>query len=503
MRIRTIFGLLAAGILFVYCGGDKGVESTPKSKIEGSVTFTGAWPEAAEEVRVVVGTEFPITSFDDLNQSAPINSDGSVSYSIEVDNGTYAFVGVAWRPAGGSWGLAGVCGVYTADANFLTPAKVTVSADSPTASGINISVNRSNAKKLTGSQVVGTIQLQGAWPTEYSSAVMITSSKDLVSEPFSLLDLNLGTAIERGATEADYMVDTPAGSIQTIGVAFLDANGRLSQDAVYFAQNNGGLVINEQTIGDNQTVTGPDFAVKLGSVTSGIKGTVSFVGDWPAKVEEVRLITAKVFPPAMDELIIGEEISADAVNHKYTFYLEPGTYKVMGVVWRAEGTEWDLMSICGAYFAGEDSLAPSEVIVPHGESFVEDINIVVDRSKARKVTETYIQGNITFNGTWPQGFSEARVITTTRFQIFPPILPTMLDLAFSDPIPVGTESASYSMRAFPGTFAAIGVIFLKGEEEMTIDDILYSLDVGGLELTPFDVAENTTVSDKNFNIVFP
>ena len=115
-------------------------------------------------------------------------------------------------------------------------------------------------------------------------------------------------------------------------------------------------------------------------------------------------------------------------------------------------------------------------------------------------TQIHLSPQLT--GVWPEGASEARVIATTKFQIFPPILPTMLDLAFSAPIPAGSESASYAMRAFPGTFAALGVIFLKEEGEMTIDDILYSLDVGGLDLTPFDVAENTTESDKNFDIIF-
>jgi hypothetical protein len=298
------------------------------------------------------------------------------------------------------------------------------------------------------------------------------------------------------------VIQTPTGTNRTIGIAFLDNNGRLTQEAVYFAQNNGGLVVNEQIIDANDIITGPTFEMTLGSVTSGIQGTVSFIGSWPDDVEEVRLITAKVFPPSLDELIIGEEIAPDVANHKYTFYLEPDIYKVVGVVWRAQGTEWDLMSICGAYFAGEDSLAPSEVRIPDAETIIQDINIVVNRSKARKITETYIQGNLSFNGTWPAQFTEARVIATTKFQIFPPILPTMLDLAFSDPIPAGTDAAEYKMRAFPGTFAAIGVIFLKGEEQLTIDDILYSLDVDGLSLEPFDVAENAVVSNQDFNITF-
>jgi hypothetical protein len=176
---------------------------------------------------------------------------------------------------------------------------------------------------------------------------------------------------------------------------------------------------------------------------------------------------------------------------------------MMGVAWRAEGTEWDILSICGAYFAGEDSLAPSDIVIPNEDSVIENINIVVNRSKARKVSETYIQGNVTFNGTWPEQFTEARVVATTKFQIFPTELPTMLDLAFSPTIEVASTSVEYNIKAFPGTFAAIGVIFLNEEQTLTIDDILYSLDVGGLNLEPFEVVENTTVDGPDFEIQFP
>ncbi len=505
MNAKHFLGLLVVGLLLSQCGKDNGVEPTPptpSAKIQGTVTFSGNWPQTAEEVRVVAGKEYPVKNFDDLKKSDKISDEGSATYSIDVEAGEYKFVGVAWKAQGGEWSLASICGVYSLDSDFYAPATVVVDENNASVSGIDMSVNRSNAKDYNGAQIIGSVNLQGAWPDSFASAMVISSSKDLISEPFTLLDLNMGTALDRGQTSADYVIDTPNGTNQTIGVAFLDKDGKLTQDAVYFAQNNGGLIVNEQNISANQTVNGPNFSVKLGSITSGIQGTVSFIGQWPAAAKEVRLITAKEFPPSMDELIIGEEISPSATNHKYTFYLKPDTYKVVGVVWRAEGTEWDLMSICGAYFAGEDSLAPSEVVIPNEDTIVKDINIVVNRSKARKITETYIQGNLTFNGAWPAGVTEARVIATTKFQIFPPILPTMLDLAFSDPIPAGTDQATYKMRAFPGTFAAIGVIFLKGEQQLTIDDILYSLDVDGLSLEPFTVEENAVVSGQDFNINF-
>jgi hypothetical protein len=503
MKLRFVVGLIAIGLLLIRCSSDDNpVDPETKYKIEGTISFSGEWPESSEEIRVVVSEEFPIKSFSNLVQSSSLDGSGSVNYSIEVEAGFYKFVGVIWKAQGGNWGLSSICGVYTNDQDFKTPEGVSLSSENNTVSGINISVDRSRAKKLSGSTITGSATLQGAWPDEFSSAMIISSKTDLISGGFDLLDLNMGTALDRGQASANYQIDTPADTNRTIAVAFLDIDGKLTEDAVYFSQNNGGLEINEQVISANETVNGPNFDVKLGSVTSAIKGTVNFIGTWPAEAEEVRLITATTYPPAIEELIIGEEISPETFSHKYTFYLEPNTYKLMGVAWRAEGTEWDIMSICGAYFAGEDSLAPSDVIIPNEDSIIENINIVVDRSKARKVTETYIQGSVTFDGTWPEEFTEARVVATTKFQIFPTELPTMLDLAFSPTIEVGSTNVDYNIKAFPGTFAAIGVIFLNEEQTLTIDDILYSLDVGGLSIEPFDVAENTTVDGPDFNIDF-
>jgi hypothetical protein len=502
MRLKFILGLAAVSIFLFRCSSDSTVEPPNVLKIEGTINFTGNWPEAAEEIRVVVAQDFPIKSFDDLILGSSLEDNGSVNYSLNLENGYYKFVGVVWKPQGGEWGLASICGVYSTDEDFKTPEGVSLNNDNPIVPGIDISVNRMEGRKLTGSQIIGTVNLQGAWPDEYSSAMVVSSKKDMISEQFNLLDLNMGTALERGQSSANYTIETPADTNRTICLAFLDINGRLTEESVYFSQNNGGLEINERHISANETVNGPDFDMKLGSVTSAVKGTISFIGTWPANAEEVRLITATTYPPAIDELIIGEEISADVSTHKYTFYLEPNTYKLMGVAWRAEGTEWDIMSICGAYFAGEDSLAPSDVIIPNENSIIEDINIVVDRSKARKVSDTYIQGNIQFNGSWPSEFTEARVVATTKFQIFPTQLPTMLDLAFSLPIEVGLTSVDYNIKAFPGTFAAIGVIFLREDQTLTIEDILYSLDVGGLSIEPLDVPEDTTVDGPDFIIEF-
>jgi len=502
MKINITISFLAVCLLLINCKKDP-VESEEKTKIEGTVTFSGQWPETPSDIRVVAAKDFPIESFDSLIQSSSLDDNGSVSYSLELEEGYYKFIGVIWKPQDGDWGLASICGVYTEDQDFYTPKSVSLDADNTPVRGIDISVDRSLGKVLNGSKISGTVNLEGAWPDGYASAMVISSATDITSEEFDLLDLNMGTALDRGTASVNYQIDVPTGTNSNVVVAFLDLDGRLTRDAVNFAQNNGGVVADEQTISANQTINGPNFNINFGGVKSAIKGTINFIGTWPGKTEEIRLITATTYPPAIDELIIGEEIFADAASHKYAFYLEPDTYKLMGVAWRAEGTEWELMSICGAYFAEEDSLTPSDVIIHDENTIVEDIHIVINRSKARKITETYIQGNVQFNGTWPEQFTEARVVATTRFQIFPTELPTMFDLAFGPTIEVGSTSIDYNIKAFPGTFAAIGVVFLNEQQTLTIDDILYSLDIGGLSIEPFELTENTTVDGPDFVVQFP
>lgn len=235
-------------------------------------------------------------------------------------------------------------------------------------------------------------------------------------------------------------------------------------------------------------------------VLSEISGIVTFIGEWPAPAEEVRLVAATTFPPDFEKIIPGDTIPVDVASYDYSFKLKPDTYRLVGVIWKAEGTDYDLLSICGFYFDTEDFLAPGEVEVPTNVSIVENINIEVDRSKARKITDSKIIGSITFNNTWPTGITEARIIATTKFSFGE--LPTLLDLAFSDVIAPGTTYLDYVIQAFPATFVATGVIFFREGQTLSLDDIYYSSDVGGLVYQTYTVPEDSTIVGPDFNIEF-
>lgn len=238
-------------------------------------------------------------------------------------------------------------------------------------------------------------------------------------------------------------------------------------------------------------------------IRSNIQGVITYSGDWPAPPVEVRLVAATKFPPSgIVDLIIGESIPLSGSSYNYIFYLNPGTYKVVGVAWREQDSVWDIMSICGLYFSGTDSLAPGEVIIPTDKSQLEGIDIFVNRNNAKRVTNTKIKGSINFTGTWPDSIEDIRVIATTKFSLIPSILPTLLDISFSNSITTGVDSTDYMINAFPGTYAATGVIFFKTNQSLSIEDILYSLSIGGLDLTQYEVVEDNMTTGPIFNIKF-
>jgi len=241
----------------------------------------------------------------------------------------------------------------------------------------------------------------------------------------------------------------------------------------------------------------------LEPIRSNIQGTITYSGEWPAPAAEVRLVMATKFPPSgVGDLIIGESIPLTGDSYDYNFYIKPDAYDLIGVAWREQNSIWDIISICGIYFSGEDSLAPGEIVIPTDTSQVSNINIFVNRSKARKVTDTKIKGSVKFEGAWPDSISDVRVIATTKFKFFPMTLPTLLDLSFSNSINAGVDSSEYIINAFPTTYVATAVVFFKSGQSLSLDDILFSLNSGGLYAMPITTIEDSTTAGPDFHIRF-
>ncbi len=235
----------------------------------------------------------------------------------------------------------------------------------------------------------------------------------------------------------------------------------------------------------------------LEPVRSHIQGTITYRGDWPAPAEEVRLVTATKFPPKqIEDLIIGESIPLTGDSYEYNFYLDPGTYKIIGVAWREQNSTWAISSICGIYFSGTDSLTPGEITLETDTSVARNVNIFVNRANAHRVTNSKIIGNIHFTGAWPDSVVDVLVIAATKFSLFPLQLPTLLDISFSGSIPVGTDSATYVIDAFPARYAATAVLLFRANDSFSLNNII------ALDQTPYIVEEDTTVQGPDFQINF-
>jgi len=239
------------------------------------------------------------------------------------------------------------------------------------------------------------------------------------------------------------------------------------------------------------------------TISSGVSGTITFTGEWPETAAEVKLVTAKVFPPEMSEIIYGASIPVDASTYDYEFDLEPGEYKLLGVAWRNEGADWNVPSICNFYYAKGNYLAPASITVNDNNHVVSGIDINVDRTIARVVSDAKITGKVTFNGTWPEKFNEARVIATTKFDLSTLELPSTSDLTFSKRIENGTSSFDYEIPAYPGKFLATFVVFFEDGKQLSEENVFYSNDHGGLDMaTTYNVELGESVKGPDFTIEF-
>ncbi len=505
-KLCLFFTLSLSFALFLNCcKDDNGTDPKPeKASVQGVITFSGDWPAAPAEIRMVALKKFPLESADDLiiGTSSLPNDAATHEYNFSLEPDTYEMIGVAWKDKDSEWDQSRICGIYYSGADSLNPGTVVLASGSTVAENINIEVQRNKAKPVSDATMTGKIYIDGAWPDSIANAVVIASEKDIMTEPFSLTDLCFSDAIAHGAGEFNYIIPVASTTYRTVGILFYKTGRHLTPDDILYSRNIGGLVDVELAAVENQVVEGPDITVSFGEIISGIKGRIILTGEWPAPAEEVRIIAATIFPPEIDDMIFGEQIPKDATTFDYTLKLRPADYSLVAVLWRSEGADWDLLGICGAYFAGEDSLAPSEVVVPDPDTMVENIDILVKKSKARKITDTKIMGKVNFEGNWPSHIIEARVIATTKFSIFPTVLPTLLDFGFSDSIMPGTESCDYVVNAFTGTFVATGVIFFNESRTLTVNDVFYSSEVGGLDLTPYTLEENEHFDGPMFDIKF-
>ena len=135
------------------------------------------------------------------------------------------------------------------------------------------------------------------------------------------------------------------------------------------------------------------------SGSSGISGTITFIGEWPDSTREVRVYASKNYPQGITDLsalyafviietekrniIEGDTIPRHVDQYDYSLNLKPDLYDWILVAWYPDIQDYRLgIKELGAYYDRSQDL-PEPVYVRPG-AFIDDIDIIADFSNIKR-----------------------------------------------------------------------------------------------------------------------
>jgi hypothetical protein len=175
MKLKIVLSLLAVGVLsalWLSCEYDHGVDPI-RTKIKGSVIFTGAFPQNVigfrSEARLVIVKKLPPENLttDVISEPLPFNRfkdpsvNDTVNYELLVEPGVYPIAGILFRPSGEALNIANIMGLYLKiTPNFTIDTRIEVN-EPPGVEGVNIFANWDLARR--DAAISGTINFKGPW----------------------------------------------------------------------------------------------------------------------------------------------------------------------------------------------------------------------------------------------------------------------------------------------------------------------------------------------------
>ncbi|MDM7926160.1 MAG: hypothetical protein QUS35_09100 [bacterium] len=195
----------------------------------------------------------------------------------------------------------------------------------------------------------------------------------------------------------------------------------------------------------------------LEPIRSKISGRVFFAGDAnPDITDEVRVAVLKKFPPKdITELTFSEIIFGNSDQPPDTvpweIYLEPGSYEIAAVIWKAHNQSWnisDIIGMWGGQFIG-DQLIPPFPFVPielkNSRSVVDTIDIRANLNRVNR--DGLIEGTLTFTGEWPANTGVVGIGAFSEIPKSGDVFDYLLkNIALDYSVPTFTGSASYRLR---------------------------------------------------------
>ncbi len=231
------------------------------------------------------------------------------------------------------------------------------------------------------------------------------------------------------------------------------------------------------------------------NVQHGIQGRIVFSGGWPENVAEARLGALKSFPTGSEEeslesiVTFSDPIQFGTDTLDYGLTLEPGTYQIIGVIFRERRKSWDITNIIAVHAPiNECSIIPTPdnaVNIVSETTLVEEVDIFVDWTKGS------ISGKVLFSGNWSQEISFAGLIT----------LEAPLNLLALKPcgiavLPTNVDSANYTVLVPEGNYS---LAIVAAENLADITDFS-KISIIGFYIDPEDTSIPGVVAvDKNKN----
>jgi len=129
--------------------------------------------------------------------------------------------------------------------------------------------------------------------------------------------------------------------------------------------------------------------------SSGISGTITFIGDRPDSTRSVNVVVSKTYPKGLTDpdslnsfvvqeyllgnIQLGDTIPKGMTEYKYTFNLQPDLYEWILVAWFPDIEDY-LYGVkeLGAYYRDSEDI-PESVYIPPGE-IVKNIDMTADFS---------------------------------------------------------------------------------------------------------------------------
>lgn len=229
MGKRAPFVLLLLIIVFLSCDTPTGLEPM-KSGISGSVFFKNDWPDETDQVIVVASTVFPPTSLVEIVMSEPLETNmDTARFTIWENPQKFAAIGVVWKEKDQPWDVTNIIGIYFPTDNHFSPGVVTIPDKNTMVDSINIEADLSLARRKVDSAIEGTLTINGKWPDNASTVLMIASKTIL---PTSLLDITFGSPIEAGFDSVAYSLSVQPDTYRLIGALVIQDNEPLGFDSI-------------------------------------------------------------------------------------------------------------------------------------------------------------------------------------------------------------------------------------------------------------------------------